>query len=205
MGRFTLLIATNNAHKAAEFRRLLAGADADLVTPAEAGVALDVPETGATFAENARIKARAFRSASGLPSLADDSGIAVDALGGRPGVHSARYGGDALDDAGRVRLLLSEMDGVPEEERACRFHVVLAFASPDGSEETAEGVCEGRLALQPSGANGFGYDPVFFLPEFGRTMAELAPEEKDAVSHRGRAARRMLPLLSLRAPAQAAR
>ncbi len=205
MERFTLLIATNNPHKAAEFRRLLAGADADLVTPADAGVALDVPETGATFAENARIKARAFRSASGLPSLADDSGIAVDALGGRPGVHSARYGGDALDDAGRVRLLLSEMDGVPEEERACRFHAVLAFAAPDGSEETAEGVCEGRLALQPSGANGFGYDPVFFLPEFGRTMAELAPEEKDAVSHRGRAARRMLPLLSFRAPAQAAR
>ena len=205
MGRFTLLIATNNAHKATEFRRLLAGADADLVTPAEAGLALDVPETGATFAENARIKVRAFRGASGLPSLADDSGIAVDALGGRPGVHSARYGGDALDDAGRVRLLLSEMDGVPEEERACRFHAVLAFAAPDGSEETAEGVCEGRLALQPSGANGFGYDPVFFLPEFGRTMAELAPEEKDAVSHRGGAARRMLPLLSLRAPAQAAR
>lgn len=202
---FTLLIATNNAHKVAEFRRLLAGADADLVTPLEAGVALDVPETGATFAENARIKARAFRDASGLPSLADDSGVAVDALGGRPGVRSARYGGDGLDDAGRVRLLLSEMEGVPEDERACRFHAVLAFAAPDGREETAEGVCEGRLARAPSGVNGFGYDPVFYLPQFGRTMAELAPEEKDAASHRGQAARRMLPLLRAGEPAQAAR
>lgn len=205
MARFTLLIATNNAHKVAEFRRLLAGADADLVTPNEAGVELDVPETGATFAENARIKARAFRDASGLPSLADDSGVAVDALGGRPGVRSARYGGEGLDDAGRVRLLLSEMEGVPENERACRFHAVLAFAAPDGREETAEGVCEGRLAREPSGLNGFGYDPVFYLPQFGRTMAELDPEEKDAASHRGQAARRMLPLLRAGEPAQAAR
>ena len=205
MALFTLLIATNNAHKVAEFRRLLAGADADLVTPNEAGVALDVPETGATFAENARIKACAFRDASGLPSLADDSGVAVDALGGRPGVRSARYGGEGLDDAGRVRLLLSEMAGVPENERACRFHAVLAFAAPDGSEAMAEGVCEGRLARAPSGANGFGYDPVFYLPQFGRTMAELEPEEKDAASHRGQAARRMLPLLRAGEPAQAAR
>ena len=205
MGRFTLLIATNNAHKAAEFRRLLAGADADLVTPDEAGVALEVPETGATFAENARIKARAFRDASGLPSLADDSGVAVDALGGRPGVRSARYGSEGLDDAGRVRLLLLEMAGVPDSERACRFHAVLAFAAPDGREEMAEGACEGRLAREPSGVNGFGYDPVFLLPESGRTMAELAPEEKDAVSHRGQAARRILPLLRAGEPAQAAR
>lgn len=205
MARFTLLIATNNGHKVAEFRRLLAGADANLVTPNEAGVALEVPETGATFAENARIKARAFRDASGLPSLADDSGVAVDALGGRPGVRSARYGGEGLDDAGRVRLLLSEMAGVPDDERACRFHAVLAFAAPDGREETAEGVCEGRLAREPSGLNGFGYDPVFYLPQFGRTMAELAPEEKDAASHRGQAARRMLPLLRAGEPAQAAR
>lgn len=205
MARFTLLIATNNAHKVAEFRRLLADADADLVTPNEAGVALEVPETGATFAENARIKARAFRDASGLPALADDSGVAVDALGGRPGVRSARYGGEGLDDAGRVRLLLSEMEGVPENERACRFHAVLAFAAPDGREETAEGVCEGRLARAPSGLNGFGYDPVFYLPEFGRTMAELEPDEKDAASHRGQAARRMLPLLRAGEPAQAAR
>ena len=205
MALFTLLIATNNAHKVAEFRRLFADADADLVTPHEAGVALEVPETGATFAENARIKARAFRDATGLPSLADDSGVAVDALGGRPGVRSARYGGEGLDDAGRVRLLLSEMAGVPENERACRFHAVLAFAAPDGREETAEGVCDGRLARAPSGLNGFGYDPVFYLPQFGRTMAELEPEEKDAASHRGQAARRMLPLLRAGEPAQAAR
>ena len=205
MALFTLLIATNNAHKVAEFRRLLAGASADLVTPNEAGVALEVPETGATFEENARIKARAFRDASGLPSLADDSGVAVDALGGRPGVRSARYGGEGLDDAGRVRLLLSEMEGVSDNERACRFHAVLAFAAPDGREETAEGVCEGRLARAPSGVNGFGYDPVFYLPQFGRTMAELAPEEKDAASHRGQAARRMLHLLRVGELAQAAR
>ncbi len=200
MARFRLLIATNNAHKVAEFRRLFAGADLDLATPAELGLQLEVGETGETFEENARIKARAFRDASGLPSLADDSGIEVDALGGRPGVRSARYGGAGLDDVGRTRLLLSELEGVPEEQRSCRYRVVLALAEPSGAERVAEGVCEGRVALSPSGENGFGYDPVFSVPGYGKTVAELASGEKDAISHRGQAARRMTAMLGEAGP-----
>ena len=199
MARETLLIATNNAHKVAEFRRILGGLDVTLLTPADAGIDLDVEETGETFEENARLKARAFCAASGLPALADDSGIEVDALGGRPGVRSARYGGDGLDDAGRVQLLLSELAGVPEERRACRYRVVLVLARPDGAEEAVGGDCEGRAAFAPIGENGFGYDPIFYVPRFGRTMAQMDPAEKDAVSHRGQAARRMAEVLRERA------
>ena len=195
-----LLIATNNAHKVAEFRRLLDNDALDLVTPADLGLDLDVDETGDTFEENARIKARAFRDASGLPALADDSGIEVDALDGRPGVRSARYGGPGLDDEGRVRLLLRELDGLPPERRACRYRVVLVLAWPGGREQLAEGVCEGAVAEEPSGANGFGYDPVFHIPALGKTVAELAPSEKDALSHRAQAARRIAPLLQAPSP-----
>ena len=190
-----LLIATNNAHKVAEFRRLLADAGVDLTTPAELGLDLDVEETGETFEQNARLKARAFRDASGLPSLADDSGIEVDALGGRPGVRSARYGGDGLDDEGRVRLLLAELEDVPAERRSCRYRVVLVLAEPGGRERVAEGACEGSVAFGPVGDNGFGYDPVFLAPAYGRTVAQLDPAEKDAISHRGEAARRMAAML----------
>ncbi len=195
MARPRLLIATNNAHKVAEFRRLLADAGVDLTTPAELGLDLDVEETGETFEENARLKARAFRDASGLPSLADDSGIEVDALGGRPGVRSARYGGDGLDDEGRVRLLLAELEDVPAERRSCRYRVVLVLAEPGGRERVAEGACEGSVAFGPAGDNGFGYDPVFLAPAYGRTVAQLDPAEKDAISHRGQAARRMAAML----------
>ena len=205
MARETLLIATNNAHKVTELRRILGDADVTLVTPADAGITLDVEETGETFEENARLKARAFCAASGLPSLADDSGIEVDALGGRPGVRSARYGGDGLDDADRTQLLLDELADVPEERRTCRYRVVLVLARPDGSEEVVDASCEGRAALAPVGENGFGYDPIFYVPRFGRTMAQLDPAEKDAVSHRGQATRRMAALLRERAPEGAAR
>ena len=205
MARERLLIATNNPHKVTEFHRLLGGADVTLVTPAEAGVEVEVEETGETFEENARLKARAFCAASGLPSLADDSGIEVDALDGRPGVRSARYGGEGLDDAARTRLLLAELAGVPEEGRACRYRVALVLARPDGSEEVAHGACEGRAAFAPAGTNGFGYDPIFYVPRFGKTMAELSPAEKDAISHRGQAARRMAALIRERAPEEAAR
>lgn len=205
MARETLLIATNNAHKVAELRRILGDLDVALLTPADAGIELDVEETGETFEENARLKARAFCAASGLPSLADDSGIEVDALGGRPGVRSARYGGDGLDDAGRTQLLLDELAGVPEERRACRYRVVLVLARPDGSEEVVDGSCKGRAAFAPVGENGFGYDPIFYVPRFGRTMAQLDPAEKDAISHRGQATRRMADLLRERAMQGAAR
>ena len=200
MARPRLLIATNNPHKVAEFRRLLADAGVDLTTPAELGLDLDVEETGETFEENARLKARAFRDASGLPSLADDSGIEVDALGGRPGVRSARYGGDGLDDEGRVRLLLAELEDVPEERRSCRYRVVLVLAEPGGRERVAEGSCEGSVAFGPAGDNGFGYDPVFLTPAYSKTVAELDPAEKDAISHRGQAARRMAAMLKSPSP-----
>ena len=204
MAHQTLLIATNNAHKVVEFRRLLGGTGFALVTPAEASFDLDVEESGSTFEENARLKARAFCAASGLPSLADDSGIEVDALDGRPGVRSARYGGDGLDDDGRVRLLLAELANVPQSLRGCRYGVTLVLARPDGSEELAEGTCAGSVAFEPVGSNGFGYDPVVYIPRFGRTVAQLSAAEKDAISHRGQAARRMAELMREAARAGAA-
>jgi XTP/dITP diphosphohydrolase len=191
-----LLVATNNDHKIREFTRLFGGTPIELITPRALGLELDVVEDGATFAENAAIKARAFAAASGMPALADDSGIEVDALGGRPGVQSARYGGAGLTDEDRVALLLRELAGVPDRQRACRYRVVLVLAEPDGGpERVAEGATEGRVAHAAAGQNGFGYDPVFFVPDHGRTMAELSPAEKDAISHRGRAARALVDLL----------
>ena len=204
MAHQTLLIATNNAHKVVEFRRLLGGTGFALVTPAEASLDLDVEESGSTFEENARLKARAFCAASGLPSLADDSGIEVDALDGHPGVRSARYGGDGLDDDGRVRLLLAELANVPQSRRGCRYGVTLVLARPDGSEELAEGTCAGSVSFEPAGSNGFGYDPVVYIPRFGRTVAQLSAAEKDAISHRGQAARRMAELMREAARAGAA-
>jgi XTP/dITP diphosphohydrolase len=193
MGR--LLIATNNAHKVTEFRRLLDGCGWALVTPREVGLALEVAEDGTTFAQNAALKARAFAQASGLPALADDSGIEVDALGARPGVYSARYGGPGLTDAGRVGLLLAELAGVSDAQRTARYRVVLALALPDGSLRTSEGACEGRIAHRPQGTGGFGYDPVFYIPAYGCTVGDLTPAQKDAVSHRGQAARAMAAVL----------
>ena len=203
--RLRLLAATGNAHKLVELRRLLSGAPIDLATPWEAGVVLDVEETGATYAENALLKARAYAQASGMAAIADDSGIEVDALDGRPGVRSARYGGPGLDDAARTRLLLSETAAVADGRRGARYAAVLALAWPDGAAEEFMGTCEGALAHEPRGANGFGYDPVF-VPSGGggRTMAEISAAEKDALSHRGIAARKAaerLREIAARAPA----
>ena len=188
-----LLIATNNSHKATEFRRLLSGVPYELVTPADLDISLDVEETGETFEENANLKARAFAKASGLPSLADDSGIEVEALDGKPGIHSARYGGSGLSDNDRMLLLLKEMVDVPDRARACRYRVALVLAKADGTAPTlvTQGTCEGRLARSPLGTDGFGYDPIFYMPIFQRTIAQLSPEEKDSISHRGQAARAM--------------
>jgi len=193
-----LLIASNNPHKVVEFRRLFEGLPYELVTPGDLGLDLDVDETGETFIENARLKAYAFAEASGLPSMADDSGIAVDALEGEPGVRSARYGGSGLDDAGRVQLLLTSMDGVPYKLRACRFKAVLVLVGLGSDEFTSEGVCEGRVAHATAGPNGFGYDPVFYVPALGKTMAELTDAEKDEISHRGKAVRALAVLLASR-------
>ena len=196
-----LLLATNNAHKHRELRRLLGHLPLALVTPDEVGLSLEVAEDGATYEANALAKARAFADASGLLALADDSGIEVDALGGRPGLHSARYGGPGLTDEDRVARLLRELADVPDGERTARYRAVLALAAPirgsaERTERTAEGWCEGTVARSPDGANGFGYDPVFFVPALGATMARLTDQEKDAISHRGNAARAIAPILA---------
>ena len=182
-----LLLGTNNPGKVREFRRLLAGSGYDVVTPAGLGLSLDVDETGSTYAENAAAKARAFASAADCLALADDSGIEVDALDGRPGMYSARYGTPGLDDAGRTALLVHELTGIPNDRRTGRYRAVVAVASPGGDVKLFEGVQEGRIAHLPRGARGFGYDPVFLVD--GRTQAELSDAEKDAISHRGQAVR----------------
>ena len=184
-----LLLATNNAGKVAELRQILDGCGWELVTPADAGLDMEVGETGQGYAENATIKAVAFAQASGLTALADDSGIEVDALDGRPGALSARYAGPNRTDAERVAKLIEELRDVPDERRTARFRCVIAIASPQGEVDLVEGTVEGRIAREPRGENGFGYDPAFLLPERGLTMAELPPDEKHAVSHRGAAAR----------------
>jgi XTP/dITP diphosphohydrolase len=195
VGKRRLLIASNNPGKAAEYRALLAAAGWEIVAPRDIGLRLEVEEPGADYAENARIKAIAFAQASGLVALADDSGIEVDALGGAPGPLSARFGGEDAGDEQRVALLLERLAGVPPEKRSARFRCVIAVARPEGEVSLFEGRCEGQVADEPRGEGGFGYDPVFLLPERGLTMAELSPDEKNAVSHRGRAARLARALL----------
>jgi len=195
--RRTLVVATRNAGKLREFRRLLAGLDAGIVGLDEVGVVGDVEETGKTLAENARLKAEGYARLCGELVLADDSGLEVDALGGAPGVQSARYGGPGLSDRERARLLLDEMRGVPQSRRSARFRAVLSIAEEGAVPEPTmvEGVLEGVIARQPLGDRGFGYDPVFWVPDKGRTVAQLSPEEKDEISHRGRAARLAMPIL----------
>lgn len=183
-----ILLATSNPGKVREFRRLLAGLRAEVVTPREMGIEMDVVEDGDSYAANAEKKARAFAAAGNCLALADDSGIEVDALDGRPGYLSARYGWAALDDIGRYRLLLLELFRVPSEHRTARYRAVVAVATPDGSCETFEGVQEGRIGFVTAGNRGFGYDPVFVTDD-GRTNAELSDDEKDLVSHRGKAVR----------------
>ncbi|MGQ9676286.1 MAG: XTP/dITP diphosphatase [Chloroflexota bacterium] len=184
----TLLIATNNEGKLREYRDLLAGLPVQLVSLREAGVDIEVEETGQTFAENAVLKASCYARASGLCTLADDSGLEVDALGGEPGVMSSRYAGPQATDADRVRFLLDKMKTVPDDQRSARFKCVIAVASPADLVETSEGTVEGVIASEPRGDQGFGYDPIFYLPEMTRTMAELPPAIKNRISHRARAA-----------------
>ena len=185
-----LLIATNNKGKARELSALLAAPIWECTTPAEEGIILDPEETGKTFEENAVAKARAFAKASGLITVADDSGLEVDALNGAPGVYSARYAGPEATDAQRNDYLLARLSGVPWEKRQARFRCVIAIAFPDERLVLCKGECPGLIAFEPRGENGFGYDPIFYLPELGKTMAELTPEEKSRVSHRGKAARK---------------
>jgi XTP/dITP diphosphohydrolase len=193
-----LLIATNNPGKLREYEELLADAalPLQLTFPAQEGIDLDVVESGETFEENAALKARAYALASGLPTLADDSGLEVDALGGAPGVRSARYAGPGTSDADRYRKLLTALEDVPPDGRAARFRCAVAVALPGGGVETAEGRCEGHIGYEPRGEHGFGYDPVFVVDgSGGRTMAELPPEVKNRISHRARAFKAAVPIL----------
>jgi XTP/dITP diphosphohydrolase len=183
-----LLIATHNPGKLREYEVLLADLPLILTGPGREGVELEIEETGESFRQNAVLKARAYAQASGLLTLADDSGLEVDVLGGEPGVFSSRYAGPEADDEDRVRLLLRKLEGVPWEERTARFRCVIALATPQGEMWTAEGSCEGIIAFEPRGEHGFGYDPVFYLPQFDKTMAQLPAEIKNHISHRARAA-----------------
>ena len=179
------VLATHNPGKLAEMKAILSGLGVEVIGPDEAGVKVDVEETGSTFAENAVLKAKAVCAAAGLPAIADDSGLCVDALNGGPGVYSARYGGEELDDRGRYMLLLNSMRG--QTTRAAHFSCAVACAFPNGDTLTAEGRCDGAIAFAPLGDGGFGYDPVFLIPGKGKTFGQLTAEEKSEISHRGRA------------------
>jgi len=183
-----LLLATNNAGKAAEYRQLLAGCGWELVTPGELGLSLATEETGDTYEENATLKAIEAAHLSGLYALADDSGLEVDALGGKPGPRAARFGGEEATYQEKMALLLEHLEGVPPRERGCRFVCVIAIADSQGGVRLCRGECTGLVAEAPQGEGGFGYDPIFYLPKRGLTMAQLSAEEKNAISHRGRAA-----------------
>ena len=179
------ILASQNQHKLVEMQNILSAHGVEVVLQSELGLHVEVEETGATFAENAMLKAKAVMAASGLPAIADDSGLCVDALNGAPGIYSARYGGPELDDVGRYRLLLENMRGA--RDRTAHFTSAIACAFPNGDTIEAEGICPGMIAYAPQGDGGFGYDPVFFLPQLRKTYAQLTPEEKAAVSHRGKA------------------
>jgi XTP/dITP diphosphohydrolase len=183
-----LLIATTNQGKMREYKSLLKDVPFDLVSLTDEGITADVEETGTTFKENAGLKAEIFAAESRLLTLADDSGIEVDALGGEPGVMSARYAGDDASDAERVEYLLSKMKDVPGGKRTARFRCIIAIAEPGGETEYFTGECEGIVPFRPAGELGFGYDPVLYIPELGKTLAELGPEVKNRISHRARAA-----------------
>jgi XTP/dITP diphosphohydrolase len=192
-----LVLATRNAHKVTEMRDLLGDLPVELVGVTAFPGVPEPEETGETFAENARIKAAAVAKATGHHALADDSGICIDALGGRPGVHSARWAGPGSGADEWIAKTLTELEGVPDEPRTARYVCVLALAAPDGHiVAESEGTFEGSIAHAPRGSRGFGYDPIFLVNDgTGRTAAELTPEEKHSLSHRGNAARALLPSL----------
>ncbi len=188
-----LLVATHNPGKKREYQELLAPLRATVRFPDDLGLRLHVRETGTTYAQNARKKAGSYARASHRLTLADDSGLEVDALGGAPGIHSARY--VLGSDADRIQALLNDLHSIPWDERTARFRCVIAIVTPDDDVYEAEGVCEGMIAHEPAGKGGFGYDPIFYLPEHGRTMAQVSAETKNRISHRARAVKAALPTL----------
>ena len=193
-----IVLATRNAHKVIEVQRIFeqAGITAQILGTETFHELPDIPETGTTFAANALIKARAVCEHTGLPAIADDSGLSVDALNGMPGIFSARWAGTHGDDAANLALLLNQLVDVPDNRRTAAFHCAAAFVTPDGDERICEGTLEGRIIRAPRGTNGFGYDPIFVPQGLDITTAEMTAEEKDAISHRGRAFRALAPLLA---------
>lgn len=188
-----IIAATKNKNKIREFKEILP--DFDIITQEEAGIDIDVEETGTTFRENALLKAKAIFEKSGISALADDSGLEVFALGGEPGVYSARYGGEGLDDNGRLNLVLEKMKDVDDELRGAQFVCSIAFVTKDEIYE-AEGVCEGVIIREAKGENGFGYDPIFYVLEKGKTTAQMSADEKNEISHRGKALRNLKEMLN---------
>ena len=187
-----VVLASKNQHKLIEIGKIMEKLDIQLVLQSELGVDIDVEENGTTFEENSLIKAKAVMEATGLPALADDSGIAVDALNGEPGIYSARYGFDpTLDDWGRLLLLLKNTENVPDDKRQAQFVCVITLVMPDGRVVQARGEAHGMLLREAAGQGGFGYDPIFYYPPLGKTFAEISPEEKNAVSHRALALKLM--------------
>ena len=185
-----LLVATRNHGKLRELSDLLGSVPFELVSLADVGIEVDVEETGHTFEDNAVLKAETYRDLSGMLTLADDSGLEVDALGGEPGVRSARYAGPDATDSDRIQLLLKNLQSTPDATWAAQFTCVIAIASPGEETQLFPGSCRGRIVREPRGEHGFGYDPVFLFPDLGLTMAELTPEQKNEVSHRALAVRK---------------
>lgn len=183
-----VVLASKNPHKLVEISQITEKFGMELVLESQLGVDIDVEETGSTFEENSFLKAEAVMKATGLPALADDSGICVDALGGEPGIYSARYGfDDSLDDFGRLQLLLKNTEQVPDGRRQAQFVCVITFVTPDGKVIQARGEVHGELLRVPAGEGGFGYDPIFYYPPFGKSLAQVSPAEKNSVSHRANA------------------
>ena len=193
-----LLLATNNQGKIREYKSLLREMPLRIVTPLEIGITTEVKESGNSFEENASLKASTLAKESGLLTLADDSGLEVYALGGEPGVLSARYAGENASDRDRIEYLLLRCKDIPGDKLNARFRCVIAIATPDGKVELCSGELAGFITTEPRGYNGFGYDPVFYLPELGKTMAELSPEQKNRISHRARAAKKAREILMKR-------
>jgi len=190
-----IIFATGNENKLREIREITADMDIEIVSMKDAGYFTDVEETGTTFEENAYLKASAIAAKCGLPTLADDSGLEIDYLGKEPGIYSSRYMGEDTPYPVKNAELLRRMEGVPDEQRTARFVCAVCYVRPDGSSETVRATMEGRVAYEIAGTNGFGYDPIFFLPDKGCTSAELPPEEKNEISHRGKALRMMRDIL----------
>ena len=183
-----VVLASKNPHKLVEISQITEKFGMELVLESQLGVDIDVEETGSTFEENSFLKAQAVMKATGLPALADDSGICVDALGGEPGIYSARYGfDDSLDDFGRLQLLLKNTEQVPDGQRQAQFVCVITFVTPDGKVIQARGEVHGELLRAPAGEGGFGYDPIFYYPPFCKSLAQVSPAEKNSVSHRANA------------------